>query len=98
MRTLGGFYTRTLRAAQGQQVVDTGPYRVVRHPGYSGALLVWIGLSLASRSVPATVVVAGLMGRAYRRRIAAEEHLLRSALPGYADYCRRTRKLIPFVW
>jgi protein-S-isoprenylcysteine O-methyltransferase Ste14 len=48
--------------------------------------------------MPATVVVAGLMGGAYRRRIAAEEYLLRSAPPGYADYCRRTRKLIPFVW
>lgn len=65
MRTLGAFYTRTLRTAQNQHVVDTGPYRMIRHPGYTGALLVWIGLALASRSVPATVVVAALMGRGY---------------------------------
>lgn len=98
MRTLGAFYTRTLRTAQNQHVVDTGPYRMIRHPGYTGALLVWIGLALASRSVPATVVVAALMGRAYQRRIAAEEHLLQRALPEYGEYSRRTKKLIPLTW
>lgn len=98
MRTLGAFYTRTLRTAQNQHVVDTGPYRVIRHPGYAGALLVWIGLALASRSAPATSVVAALMGRAYQRRITAEETLLRQALPEYGNYSRRTKKLIPLVW
>lgn len=96
MRTLGSFYTRTLRTAQNQHVVDTGPYRMIRHPGYTGALLVWIGLALASRSVPATVLVA--VGRAYRRRIAVEEHLLQRALPEYGEYSRRTKKLIPLTW
>jgi protein-S-isoprenylcysteine O-methyltransferase Ste14 len=98
MRTLGSFYTRTLRTAQDQHVVDTGPYRMIRHPGYTGALLVWIGLALASRSAPATVLVAGLMGRAYQRRITAEEKLLQRALPEYGDYSRRTKKLIPYAW
>jgi protein-S-isoprenylcysteine O-methyltransferase Ste14 len=98
MRTLGNFYTRTLRTAQDQHVVDTGPYRMIRHPGYSGALLVWTGLALTSRSALATVLVAGLMGRAYRRRIAAEENLLQHALPEYDSYRRRTKKLIPLTW
>jgi protein-S-isoprenylcysteine O-methyltransferase Ste14 len=98
MRILGEFYTRTLRTAVDQTVVDTGPYRLIRHPGYSGALLMWIGLSLSSRSAVATVAVVGLMGRAYRRRIAAEERLLRRTLPEYAAYSGRTNKLIPFVW
>jgi protein-S-isoprenylcysteine O-methyltransferase Ste14 len=98
MRTLGDFYTRTLRTRQDQPVVDSGPYRMIRHPGYTGALLVWIGLALASRSAPATVLVAGLMGRAYQRRIAAEEDLLQRALPEYGDYSRRTRKILPFIW
>lgn len=98
MRTLGDFYTRTLRTTADQNIVDTGPYRMIRHPGYAGALLVWIGLALASRSAPATVLVAGLMGRAYQRRIAAEENLLRRDLPEYRDYSRRTKKLIPLAW
>ena len=98
MRTLGGSYTRTLRAGQEQAVVTAGPYRLVRHPGYTGSLLTWTGFALTSRSVPVLVLVAGLLGRAYQRRIAAEEQLLRRDLPGYAAYSERTWKLIPFVW
>lgn len=98
MRTLGGSYTRTLRAGQEQPVVTAGPYRLVRHPGYTGSLLTWTGFALTSRSVPVLVLVAGLLDRAYQRRIAAEEQLLRRDLPGYAAYSERTRKLIPYVW
>lgn len=98
MRTLGRFYTRTLRTTQSHHVVDTGPYRMIRHPGYAGALLVWIGLALVSRSAPASVLVAALMGRAYQRRITAEEKMLQRDLPEYGDYRRRTKKLIPLTW
>lgn len=98
MRTLGNFYTRTLRTTEHQHVVDTGPYRIIRHPGYTGALLVWIGLALTSRSAPATALVAALMGWAYQRRITAEERLLKRSLPEYGRYSRRTKKLIPLIW
>jgi protein-S-isoprenylcysteine O-methyltransferase Ste14 len=98
MRTLGSFYTRTLRTTQEQHLVNTGPYRMIRHPGYAGALMLWIGLALASRSAPTTVLVPALMGLAYHRRITAEENLLRRALPEYRDYSRRTKKLIPLIW
>jgi len=98
MRTLGSFYTRTLRTTPEQHLVNTGPYRMIRHPGYAGALMLWIGLALASRSAPTTVLVPALMGHAYHRRITAEENLLRRALPEYRDYSRRTKKLIPLIW
>lgn len=98
MRTLGNFYTRTLRTIHDQRVVDTGPYRMIRHPGYAGALLVWIGLALTSRSAAATILVTALMGHAYQRRITAEENLLHRALPDYDDYAVRTKKLIPLAW
>jgi len=98
MRTLGASYTRTLRTADEQRVVDAGPYRLVRHPGYSGSLLTWTGFALASRSVPVIVLVTGLLGWAYQRRITAEEELLRRDLPGYRTYSERTSKLIPFIW
>ncbi|PBA69172.1 MULTISPECIES: methyltransferase family protein [Mycobacterium avium complex (MAC)] len=71
---------------------------MIRHPGYAGALLVWIGLALVSRSAPASVLVAALMGRAYQRRITAEEKMLQRDLPEYGDYRRRTKKLIPLTW
>lgn len=98
MRTLGAAYTRTLRTNEQQRVIDDGPYRLVRHPGYSGSLLTWIGFALASRSAPVVVLVTALLGRAYQRRINAEEELLNHDLPGYSAYSQRTKKLIPFAW
>jgi protein-S-isoprenylcysteine O-methyltransferase Ste14 len=98
MRTLGRSYTRTLRIADAQRVVDTGPYAWVRHPGYAGSLLVWTGFALTSRSAPVVVAVGTLLGIAYQRRIAAEEALLRRELPGYDAYRARTKRLIPLVW
>jgi protein-S-isoprenylcysteine O-methyltransferase len=98
MRTLGGSYTRTLRTEGDQHVVETGPYRWVRHPGYTGSLLTWIGYALTSRNVPALLTITALLGRVYYQRIAAEETLLASELPGYTPYRNRTKKLIPFLW
>jgi protein-S-isoprenylcysteine O-methyltransferase len=98
MRTLGSSYTRTLRIHDAQQMVDSGPYAWVRHPGYAGSLLVWTGFALTSRSLPVVLAVDGLLGTAYQRRIAAEETLLRRDLLGYEAYRERTKKLIPLVW
>lgn len=98
METLGHSYTRTLRTEVEQPVIDTGPYRLVRHPGYLGSLLIWTGFGITSGSGPVMALVGGLLGRAYRRRILAEEQLLRRELPGYAAYAERTKGLIPLVW
>lgn len=98
MRTLGASYTRTLRTEQQQAVVTAGPYRVLRHPGYAGSLLTWVGFACTSRSVPTIGIVAGLLGYAYTRRILAEEELLQRDLAGYADYRHRTKRLVPLVW
>jgi protein-S-isoprenylcysteine O-methyltransferase Ste14 len=98
MRTLGASYSRTLRTEDEQHVVTDGPYRLIRHPGYLGSLLTWTGFGLTSGSLPALAAVTGLLGHAYRHRIAAEEVLLRRNLPGYLDYSRHTKELIPFIW
>ena len=98
MRTLGASYSRTLRVETSQRVVDRGPYRYVRHPGYAGSLLIWTGFALTSRSLPVVEVVVGALGVAYQRRIAAEEALLRRDLPGYSAYADRTKRVIPLVW
>ena len=98
MRTLQAAYTRTLRTAGDQATVERGPYAVIRHPGYLGSLLVWVGFGLTSRSPAAAALVGGLVGRAYERRISAEERLLERDLPSYAAYARRTWRLIPHVW
>ena len=87
-----------LQKERQQTVVDTGVYRVVRHPMYSGGALVLIGLPLWLGSYAATVFaiipIASLI-----IRIAIEEQLLNRELPGYSDYKDRVRsRLIPFIW
>jgi len=71
MRTLGGHYSRTLRTTPGQVVVDQGPYRLIRHPGYLGSIVVWTGFGVASGSAPAALAVVTLMSAAYRQLTAA---------------------------
>jgi protein-S-isoprenylcysteine O-methyltransferase Ste14 len=98
MRSLGAAYTRVLRADVAPSVVEDGPYRVVRHPGYLGSLTAWAGFAVASGSPAAVALVGVIFGRAYARRIEAEERLLVRDLPGYAEYRRRTWRLVPRVW
>jgi protein-S-isoprenylcysteine O-methyltransferase Ste14 len=82
----------------GQTVVTTGPYRVVRHPMYSGGLLGAAALPLALGSYYAAVFVVPL-GALFAMRILAEERFLSTQLPGYAAYMEMTRKrLVPGVW
>jgi protein-S-isoprenylcysteine O-methyltransferase Ste14 len=98
-RVLGRFYTRTLRIAGEQPVIDHGPYKVLRHPGYSGDLVMWAGAGLATLNwVAALAVIVGMCG-AYYYRIRCEEEMLRSALgQPYETYRARTWRLVPFVY
>jgi protein-S-isoprenylcysteine O-methyltransferase Ste14 len=98
MRTLAGAYSRTLRVTNTQDVVEAGPYRYIRHPGYLGAFLTWLGFALTSGSPVVTAGVVGLLVPIYQRRIVAEEALLADELDGYQQYSGRTRRLVPYVW
>jgi protein-S-isoprenylcysteine O-methyltransferase Ste14 len=98
MQTLGAAYSRTLRVEGHQAVIDRGPYRLVRHPGYLGSILVWTGFAVTSRNGVTVALVVGPLAAAYRRRILVEEALLARDLPGYADYRRRSWRLLPFAW
>lgn len=98
-RVLGRFYTRTLRLADGQPVIDHGPYRILRHPGYSGVLVMWAGAGLATLNWVAAAGVILAMCAAYSYRIRREEEMLRSTLgPPYQIYMARTWRLVPFVY
>ncbi len=98
MHSLAGSYSRTLRVGAAQELVETGPYGALRHPGYAGSLLVWSGFALTTGSVPCAAVIGALMGAAYRRRISIEERLLERELPGYREYQRRTDRVVPGLW
>jgi protein-S-isoprenylcysteine O-methyltransferase Ste14 len=87
-----------IQTDRGHRLIDTGPYAVVRHPGYAGMLplMALSGLALGSYLAAA----AGLVYSALvLRRVIVEDAFLQERLPGYAEYTRRVRyRLIPGVW
>lgn len=89
---------RTIAVDAGQTVIQTGPYAWVRHPMYLGTVVLWIATPLALGSWVSLPAFALLLPF-YALRLLNEEKLLRAELPGYADYCQKTRyRLIPMVW
>src|SRR5262249_51469200 len=99
MAALGKFYTRTLLTLPDQRVVDRGPYRWLRHPGYLGSLLVWVGSGFAYGNWILAAVIASLMVPAYAYRIGSEERLLRERFgDAYESYARRTWRLVPLLF
>jgi protein-S-isoprenylcysteine O-methyltransferase len=98
-QTLGGSYTRTLKTVEGQAVISKGPYRVLRHPGYTGVLLMWFGAGVALRNWIALVLMAFFLGWAYRRRMNAEEEMLLTSIGDeYREYSRHTWRIIPLIY
>ena len=94
------FFSRAVRLQpdRGQQVVTSGPYRLVRHPGYSGGLLLLMSAGFALGSWIAMAPIL-LMLPLMVRRTLIEEHMLARALPGYANYMQRVRsRIVPGVW
>ena len=94
------FFSSTVRIQtdRGHEVCDSGPYRVVRHPGYAGSTLPLLGIVLALSSVWALVPAAVALIIAVSRT-ALEDRALQEELPGYRDYAREVRyRLIPGIF
>lgn len=90
--------SRTVEVQEGQQVVDTGLYGLVRHPMYTSTVLMFLAMPLVLGSWLAFAVMLAYPA-AIVKRIKNEEALLREGLPGYREYTERVRfRLIPFVW
>lgn len=96
---LGRYFTFTVDVSSDQQVVTVGPYRVLRHPGYAGGLLVMIGLGvvyanwvgLAGFVLPCLVIIVW--------RIHVEEAaLLGTAGEPYRSYAAHRKRLVPLIW
>lgn len=99
IRVLGRNFSPVVAVQSNQQIVQTGPYRYVRHPSYSGALLSLVGLGLALTNWLSllALLICALPGFLYR--VEVEERALRETLgQPYADYMRHTRRFVPFFW
>jgi protein-S-isoprenylcysteine O-methyltransferase Ste14 len=87
-----------IQSDRGQQVIDSGPYRIVRHPGYTGGMLFLLCSSITLGSwlslLPMVVVCLFMI-----RRTQLEDSMLQKELPGYTEYTKKVRyRLIPGVW
>jgi protein-S-isoprenylcysteine O-methyltransferase Ste14 len=96
---LGKSFRMTVEVDAGQKVVDSGPYRWVRHPSYTGILLLMVGLSLVYGNWPALAILLVLPAGVLIHRIFVEETVLTEVIGrAYTDYAARTKRLAPGLW
>lgn len=97
--TLRRFFTVDVTVFDDHRLIRSGPYRYVRHPSYTGALLSFYGLAVGFENLWAALVVAVPTTIAFFIRIRVEEAVLRAAFPQeYPEYERSTSRLIPFIY
>ena len=90
--------SRTIEVQEGQRVVDTGLYGIVRHPMYSATLLLFLAMPLVLGSLAALVIFLAYPAIIVFRLLQEEKYLARE-LPGYEAYLEKVRwRLIPFIW
>jgi protein-S-isoprenylcysteine O-methyltransferase Ste14 len=97
--TLGRYFRREVTIEPGQRLVRSGPYRLLRHPSYTGILLSVGGLGLAVGSWVGAAVAVLIMFAGMLPRIHVEEHALAATFGAeYDDYARSTARLVPSIW
>ncbi len=98
-RMLGLYFTGNVRVAAGQPVIEEGAYRWVRHPSYTGGMLMYLGTGLALSNWLSAVILTGMGAAGYAYRVRVEERALATTLgEQYQDYMRRTKRFVPFVF
>jgi protein-S-isoprenylcysteine O-methyltransferase len=97
--TLGRFFTVDVAIEPDHELIERGPFRMVRHPSYTGVLLAFVGLALTLGNWAALLAILVPIGAAFIHRMNVEENALSGALgPQYTDYMRRTNRLVPFLY
>lgn len=96
--TLGKFFTLSVQVTSKQKIIQTGPYKYVRHPAYSGSILSLIGIAFSFRDIIGIILTIAIITIIYRYRIKVEEKMLEKTFPdSYKEYKKRTKKIIPFI-
>ena len=97
--TLGRYFRRVVVVQRDHRVIRRGPYRLVRHPSYTGLLLFWLGLGVAQVNLVSVAALAILPTIAVVRRILVEEAALLDGLgEDYRSYAEGRPRLLPGVW
>ena len=97
--TLGRFFTVNVVIEKDHELVERGPFRVVRHPSYAGVLLAFVGFALTLRNWLALFIIILPIFGVFMRRMKVEEEALSRALGSrYTDYMKRTKRLVPGIY
>lgn len=92
------YLSRTIEVQEGQKVIDTGLYGIVRHPMYAVTLLLFLSMPLVLGSVYAFVIFL-VYPFIIAKRIRGEEEFLEKELEGYKEYKQKVKyRMIPFIW
>lgn len=92
------YLSRTIEVQEGQKVIDTGLYGVVRHPMYSATLILFLSMPLVLGSIPSFIVFLAYPAIIVSR-LKKEEAFLEEELPSYRQYKHKVKyRLIPFIW
>ncbi len=98
-KELGDFFTWHINVEPDQKVVKTGPYKIVVHPSYTGALMTYFFTCIFLHSFYAAVINFGLLFFCFYRRILFEEiEMIKELGDEYKEFCHSKKKLIPFIW
>jgi protein-S-isoprenylcysteine O-methyltransferase len=98
-RVLRAFYSGHVSVIEGQRLVQSGPYRVIRHPAYAGYFLIALGIVIGYSSLAGLVAILLLLLPGLVYRISVEEKLLLKQFDEeYRTYTLKTKRLIPFIW
>jgi len=96
---LGRFFTVDVTIEKDHELIERGPFRVLRHPSYSGVLLAFVGFALSLQNWAALLIVLLPIFTAFIHRMNVEEKALTLGLGStYTDYTKRTKRLVPFVY
>ena len=96
-RALGRNWSFEVVIQEKHELIEKGPYAYIRHPLYSGLLLMFMGMALfCGRKACIVVFVYCFFGVYFKSQM--EERLLAKTFPAYSEYKRRTKALIPFIW
>ncbi len=98
-RMLGSSFTGAVIVRDGHEVIERGAYRYVRHPSYTAAALIYLGIGLALGNWIAVLIIMAGVALAFGYRVRVEERALLSVIgEPYRDYMARTKRFVPFLW
>jgi protein-S-isoprenylcysteine O-methyltransferase Ste14 len=97
IRSLGQYYSHMVRTIGDHRIVDTGPYRLVRHPAYAGMITAHLGITVFYFNYATLLIFSLLLIPSIVIRIFVEEKTL-IAIDGYAEFSKKRKRIVPFLW